>query len=374
MYKYLYILFVVFFLAELLFRRKVKWLHHVMAALLLLLVMLRASSVGPDTEDYIHFYLFGFLEDDNRAMETGFVQLNHLVHALGAGPQVYLAICALLSVGFVIYSIEKKSTDRVISLALFLFCFGWYFFLTGIRQALAIGFFSMGVLLLDDLFEVQSLRDLKVLLKGRTLLGILCVLISPTMHNTAILAIVVLLVVLIFRFSRNFFLILIPATFVIAIVGAFGRADIVLDSAFDMVENQVETASRYAGYLTSDDAFMSNLSLYLILKNLLPVNLIAVGGILCAGRRRFTPYEHFFFWMVVLSNLFYFFSYMFRMRMFFYPMACIAIPSLFAGALGKQKAGYKLLLVVYVLVSAYMSYVNLIELPDFEYSFFFIGQ
>lgn len=371
MYRLLFLGFLAIFLI-MLFRRKDSTVFAaLMAAVLLLLVILRASTVGADTEAYLDLFLYQ-IAPDNRTFETGFLLWNQLWRTLGLGGRLYLAVCAICSLGFVIFAIWRRSENRVLSMTLLLVCFGWTFYLTGIRQSLAMGFFALGVLLTDALFEVRSLAEFRKRFSVKTVLGVLFLLVSPLMHNTAFFAVVVYLFVLLVRLPRKLYFILIPVSFFIALFSAFGSADVVVDRAFELIEDNVSSASRYSGYIADENAFFSGVSLYLLIKNLLPVNLLAILGLLCSERKRYTLYEHMFLWMVIVSNLFYFFSYMFRMRMFLYPMACIAVASLYLPAYkSKRLSGFLVILAVFVLISAYTTYANLMQMPEFRYAFFF---
>ena len=391
-YRLLFVSFVLLFLYDLVKRKESVRLAAVMGLALFLLVALRSSTVGPDTENYITLYHTGIYGSDYRVMEPLFLAWNSLWKNIYFSGQMYLVMCALASVGLSLWAIWKSSRQRVWSYALFLVAFSWYFYLSGIRQGMAMGCFTMGVYLLNKNIDIISFtardndrlpsgkkkkgwfkrvlrRELGKLFKKENIGALVFLVLSPFFHLSALFAIAVLLFVLVFNGNRTFYMVAIGVSFLIVVSGVFKSAEQLFDRAFMVVAGDNSMAERYEGYL--DVEYKYDIGLYLVVKSLLPVNFIAMMSLYFRNRRYRMP-ERLFFWMVIIYNLFFYFSYTFRLVMFLYPMACIAVSNLLAPVMMKKKLGvYHIIIAIFVILCAYVSYTNLVAQPEFDYSFCF---
>ena len=370
MYKYLFIIFVVvcvFFLAR---RKDSKSVSALMAIVLFVLVGWRGTTVGPDTKDYLLFYNFGLYGDDTREFELLFKAWNEYLLSLGLSDRMFLIVCAVFSIGLVLYVLWRDSSFKVLTITLMLVAFEWSFYLTGIRQALAMGFFTLGVYFFKDFYLLRSFKDFSVSMQLRTLISIILLLIASLMHTTALFGVAMLIFVFFFRAEYKFYLIAISVSFVIAILGIFSSAESIMSSLFNLVEEQVMSADRYSGYLESEEAF-ENVTLYLLVKDLLPLNGISIMCILYNRDKRYTVYEHLYFWLVILANLFHSFYYMFRMRMYLFPMAAIAVATLMFPALQEKRIRVAIpviVLMLYVILMGVVTYVNLTAQSAYDYT------
>lgn len=389
-YAALFISFLFFVLFDLIKQTESRRNAMLMGAILFLLVALRASAVGPDTSSYIQLFNTGIYGNDLRDMEALFLGWSSLWKSVGIGEQAYLIICAIVSIGSVVYVIWKTSAQRVWSYALFVFVFSWYFYLSGIRQSIAMGCFSMGVYLLnknldftslaDDRFTAQMTgvkrwiallsREFRRFFNRNNLAALFFIALAPMFHTSALFAVLVLFIVLLDKGrGRYFYIIAISVSFLITVSGVFRSAEQILENGFNMLSGDMDISGRYEGYL--DDEYTYDTSLYLILKSCLPINFIALLALLFR-KRRFRMFERFFFWLVILNNLFFYFSYMFRLSMYVYPFASIAIANLlYPVARNKNMVVCRIGIAVFLILSAYVSYVNLVAQPQFDYTFFF---
>ncbi len=370
MYKYLFIIFVavcVFFLA---IRKDSKPVSALMAIVLFVLVGWRGTTVGPDTKNYLFYYNYGIYGDDPRDFEALFEAWNEYLFSLGLSNRAFLIVCAVFSIGLVLYVLWHDSSFKVLTVTLFLVAFEWSFYLTGLRQALAMGFFTIGVYFFKDFYLLRSFMDITVKLQIRTILSFVFLLVSVLMHTTALFGVAVLTLVFFFRPDFKFYLFAIPITFIVSILGEFSSAENVMYSVFETIEERMISADRYSGYLESKDAF-ENVTLYLLVKDLLPLNGISLMCLLYNRSKRFTVYEHLYFWLVILANLFHSFYYMFRMRMYLFPMAAVAVATLIFPALQEKRmrvAVPVLVMILYVILMAVVSYANLTVQPAYEYN------
>ena len=393
MYTFLFTSFLLFFLYDLIRRKESTRVALFMGVTLFLVVALRAYSVGPDTSNYVSLYFTGVYGNDMRDMEAVFLGWNALWRNLYLGGQMYLVVCAVASVGLVLYSIWKTSRQRVWSYALFLTVYSWYFYLSGIRQGIAMGCFTMGVCLLNreiDCIFSGDIRNVEGKKRGKsfsrrlwddivitfrrlfnrnTIFAWVFLFLAPMFHTTAFYALGMLLIVLFFRGNRTFYIIAIAVSFIAVVTGVFQQAEQLLERAFMLVAGDLDISSRYEVYL--DDDYIYDTSLYLVLKECLPVTFIALL-ILLYRKREFRMTERLFFWFVIMHNLFFYFSYMFRLNMYLHPFACIAIANLMFPVLKKKKFGIvHVLVIMYMLLSAYVGYKNLMQQPEFIYHFCF---
>ena len=371
MYSYLFTVIVAICVVALVLRRDSKLVSALMAVALFLVVALRGPDVGPDTKKYLFFFRFGSYGTDTRDFEPLFEYFNQYLLSLGLSDRMFLIICAVLSIGIVLYTIWKASSFKILSVALLLACFQWSFYLTGIRQGIAMGFFALGVYLMQDFYQLRSFRDFKIEAQIKTVLAAVLMMISVFFHTTALFAVLIFIVVFFFRADSKFYLIAIAISFVVAIYGAFTSIGEVMESMFDIVEGRMSMADRYEGYLNTKDSF-SEIPLYLMLKDLLPFNVIAVACLIYNRDKKYTVYEHLYFWLVIAANLLHSFSYMFRMRQYLYPMAAVAVATLMFPILKRRKLSTIIpvtLLIAYVILSAIVTYVILIAMDEYNYTF-----
>ncbi len=370
MYKYLILIFLLVCLVSLLRRKDSPWIAALMAAALFLLVALRGPTVGPDTSNYLSFFRYGIYGEDIRDFEPFFQAWNHGLYALGLSDRAFLVVCAIVSIGFVLSVIWKAASHKILAVTLFLVCFEWSFYLTGLRQCLSMGFFTLGVFCLVDFFELKSFQDFSVPKRIRTVLSVLLLTCSVLMHTTTIIAVFTLILVFFFRPDYRFFFVLIPITFLLAVFGSLSFADELMEYVFEFVDSFITSADRYESYLEGGDESVMDggRTLYLLLKDLLPMNAMALVCLFYTRRRKYSLYEYLYFWMVMEANLFSLFPFMFRIRMSFYPMACIAIATMVLPYIQEKRFSVPLLLLlIYLLTGGYITAVNLSMMPDYRY-------
>lgn len=120
--------------------------------LLGLLCVLRSSSVGRDTSAYLAAYqktqLVPFSNFDYIYFEKGYVLLMKICCALKMNFQLFLVVCYLIMLIPIAVFIYKNSNNLLSSVLVFI-CYTYFeFYLTGIRQALSISLFLIGLLFL----------------------------------------------------------------------------------------------------------------------------------------------------------------------------------------------------------------------------------
>lgn len=334
-----------------------------------LLVALRDSSVGEDTIEYLSEFLIQ-RQNDTRDIEGLFLAWNGFWRTLGISGQMYLFVCAVASVGLVMTTIWKSTKHRVMAYALFMIIFGWYTNLSLMRQAIAIGCFTVGTYLLCQNMSFLSFDNIRKGFQRESILGIFFLIITPLFHTTAIYAILMLFVALLsYNLGHKFYVWAILISFLICVTALFKDAEQLLNTAVGFLGKDIGMVARYEGYADAD--YLYDSSLYVVLKNTLPLNFLAIFTLIHC-KRKYDINERLFFWLVITSNLFYYFSYMFRMNRYFYPAACIAVTNMLWPALqAKQSGKRKIIFIIYILLETYINSVYLNELDAFEYHFCF---
>jgi len=248
--------------------------------------------------------------------------------------------------------------------------------LSGIRQGIAIGCFAYGTYLLGKNVDLLSLKTLSQLFRRGNLKAVFFLVMAPLFHTTALFALVMLVVALFLRGGKWLYVSAIAVSFVICVSGVFEQMGQILETAFFLVSDQVEMASRYGTYVTEERMFVES-TVYEVIKGTLPMNGLALlSAMLC--NRKYTIQDRLFFWMVIVFNLFYYFSYMFRLIMYLYPAASVAAANMIHPSLREIKEPIKrsivsLVLIVFVLLSSYVAYVSINIFNDglFQYRFCF---
>ncbi len=163
--------------------------------IMMLLVALRSSKVGNDTEEYIR--IFNLINSDADYAETtryekGYILLNKLVGKISSNPQSILIVSALIYYPIFIWFFKRHSKDYSMTLLLFFF-FVYGSSLTMIRQQIAMAFVFIGV---DRILNKHSIR------------AEIWIIIAMFFHRSAILMVVLpVLNVLKFNFKLAFLII-----------------------------------------------------------------------------------------------------------------------------------------------------------------------
>lgn len=176
--------------------RRDKGTYMVIAmVIMMLLVALRSSKVGNDTEEYIR--IFNLINSDADYAETtryekGYILLNKLVGKISSNPQSILIVSALIYYPIFIWFFKRHSKDYSMTLLLFFF-FVYGSSLTMIRQQIAMAIVFIGV---DRILNKHSIR------------AEIWIIIAMFFHRSAILMVVLpVLNVLKFNFKLAFLII-----------------------------------------------------------------------------------------------------------------------------------------------------------------------
>ncbi len=216
------------------------------AVVLFLMMGLRHSSIGTDTGGYCKEYLNMQMVPIGQifAENASFGQSNYLYFLLNKAvgiffPESYTAFLLTVSafISFAMYKFVKKfSTDYFFSFVM-LFSLGYiFFFMTGIKQTLAMAAVLLGFVALS---EDKKLRF------------VLWVIVAALFHNTAVIA---LLVLLLYKLKwKKLYILVVPVIVVLAnvfkstIVSFF--AQYLVDTKYGMYGTYYESENNITGLL-----------------------------------------------------------------------------------------------------------------------------
>ena len=114
-----------------------------LAGIVLFVIMgLKSETIGNDTPSYIEFYnrlqRMGTLIDSNSRFEIGYQLLNKIVGLLFEDVQALFVVVAVICIGCIMYGCSQYSCNWQYSLFLLVGLRFFYFFLSGLRQSIAV--------------------------------------------------------------------------------------------------------------------------------------------------------------------------------------------------------------------------------------------
>jgi hypothetical protein len=146
---------------------------------LLILSALRSVNIGNDTDTYHHIFNIStytnfkdFLEMNVHRWEKGFLVFTKLISSISDNPQLLIAISSIISLFFVgrfIYLYSKKPS---LSVFLFVTMRFYFFFMSNIRQSIALGLVLFGY----DFIKKKRIIPFSIV-----------ILIAAQFHSTAII-------------------------------------------------------------------------------------------------------------------------------------------------------------------------------------------
>ena len=187
LFIFLYMLFGALEKDALIAAKKLSWS---LFALVFFVVALRHPSMGVDLgygRDYGYLASFHRLSEYsiNEVIqlesylnyEKGFVLLNKVIGLLSKNYQVFLAICAFLSIFPIAYAIAaRKNNDVLLSWLIYLALPCFLMTYSGLRQAIAIGLVFYSLIYIE---------------KKRFVWFVVCILLASSMHSTAIVCLAI---------------------------------------------------------------------------------------------------------------------------------------------------------------------------------------
>lgn len=212
------------------------------------LTAFRSEEMGNDTVTYINYFqYFGKvgMEERNKNIEIGYQFLNVIIHKISPNPHFFLAVVATicyLGVGIYIY----KYSSNVVFSTVILFPIVYGFFASGLRQSIA---------LVICLFAYQAIKNKKIIP------AILIVLLASTFHLSAL----VMLILLIHKFTSKRLYVVIGVSAIIAILSASGALNSIISNVVKEYENYFSSIQAGTGWLAISYQCIRALMIYLFI-------------------------------------------------------------------------------------------------------------
>jgi len=149
------------------------------SALLCFLMAFKAESIGNDTYNYIYFFEYineiDSLYDPFSRFEIGFQIYNKILGYISNDVQILFVISSVICFSCLIYSTKKLSLNWIYTLFLFVGLRFYYFFLSGLRQSIAVSIILVSYVMLKEEKKIKYF---------------LLVLLASTFHFSALIFLV----------------------------------------------------------------------------------------------------------------------------------------------------------------------------------------
>lgn len=191
------------------------------------LTAFRGQSIGNDTENYLGFYKEIAKNGVNKEalqIEIVYQYLCLILSKISANPLTILIVSATFCYVVCGIYIYKKSTNVLFS-TLLLFCIAFSFFMSGIRQAIAMS------IVLIAYFQIKD---------GKKILPLILILFATCFHKSALITIL--------WFAHRFA----PKKPIVVVIGAIGVAVLALTGVLNSILSII--LSEYKNYFNSENA------------------------------------------------------------------------------------------------------------------------
>lgn len=333
-------------------KKRNKYAAYLLMFLIACMTCFRDKSVGVDTGLYVNYFLKPYLGygNDTREFEYLFQAWCDFIKRIWANGNFFIFTTSLGALIPVYYTINKSSTNRIVTLSIFVVTV-WVYYLYLMRQSLAIGLFCVGVY---TLYKKQYLKT------------ILFFTLATFFHTTVLLCIVILLAIYFINIKKRTAIILIAISFFIALSGLF-KIDEILFYGFSQFTG-IEFIDRYQGY---SDATMEFASLYLVIKSILPLSLLCI--VLLHHLKDDSLLKNLFvktlLAYIIANNLMLYSQYTFRILLYIQVLNGIGLSILLTNQ--NNKKGWQL----YLFVLLALSWITIMNISNTDhlanYKFFF---
>lgn len=276
--------------------------------ILLILAIMRAKTVGTDTEMYVNIFLGR--ETYFRDLEPGYALLLRLIQIISTDQQFFLLVTSVIILLPIYFFIKNNSQRKVYSLLLFVLLFNYYFSLSGMRQAIANSF----ILIALDYLTVRNVK-----------LFVFWVLVAYTFHSSAIMMLPIGLFFYKVDVNTKIALLLLALSFVIgwfdlfSIRNTVGNLKSVGGGLIDLSKYNT-----YSDYTFGDSVNNTNAKIF----NMVPNTVISLT-LIFLSKKNLTFYVSFFWLGTILINLFVDIPIAFRVAYYLTFVQITIIPTMF---------------------------------------------
>lgn len=331
---YLFLFICLLFVVHLSHRHDLPKLHVISFALLLIVSSFRADTVGTDTSTYIEMFRTQVFDVD---IEVGFKILVKFINLYTSNYTVFLSTVAIFQ--FVILYLFIKLTSKDVAFSLFLFMsLGYFFFyLSGMRQSIAISLFLMAL----------HFYNLNHYVKALVLVGI-----AGLFHTTVLVFIPLVVLINYTKVGKKAVYVAVVLSLIFGRSGLFDFQNLL--NVFDIYDKfQGEgVLDRYKGYGDfKEELVLSNLGF--IRTAILPSMLFLFTYYHTKAKNNF--YIKLYFTGIIFANLMISFPIGFRFAMYLSVLQVIVVPNLFVD---NNFSRYKYALLVVYGLAVYLTAIN----------------
>lgn len=290
-------------------RHQLENLHLISFILLFIVTAFRADTVGTDTSSYIAMFKTQRYDVD---IEVGFQSFLNFVNLFTSNYTVFLLTVTSLQYVTLYRFIKLNSRDVPLSLFLFLSLGFFFFYLSGMRQSIAISFF---------------LLSLHYYLLRSYLVSLLLISIAGLFHITVLVFIPLMLIITNVKIGLRTVYVATCLSLLLGRTGMFDFQDLLNDfGIYDLFQGE-GVLDRYKGYGDfGEDLVLSNFG---FLRVALAPTLLFLY-IFYKSKDKDDIYLKLYFLGVVLSNLMVSFPIGFRVAMYFSILQIIVIANVFS--------------------------------------------
>lgn len=320
--------------------------------LLFILMGLRSYKIGSDTYSYcMNYYKTSSLSwsellNQNLSLGNknyGFFILNKLISMIFLKNYTFYLICISGIISFAMYEFILKFSKNYLMSLIILFSLGFiFFFMSGIKQTLAISFILLSYIKLQE---------------KRYIVFVLMVIFAASFHNTAIITLILLVVHKLK--NRKLYFFIVPVVIVFSII--FQR------KIAYFFQNMV-SSGKYAVYGTSYIAISNLTGLYIQCVIILTVFLLV-------GYRLKEDKELQFYIFIYSIGIFFqtltpVIAEFFRISMYFNIIGCVLLPYAIFNSKYKQKKFISGAIILFFIFYFYVSSKDNLSLVPYEFFFY----
>ena len=236
----IYIFLMVLFVFESCKRGKSKIKLYTSSGILFILMGFKDRSVGNDTPNYIELFerlkRMPSLIDNTSRFEKGYQLYNKLLGYFFYNYQILFIITAVICIGCISYGISKNSINWSYSLFLFVGFRFYYFFLSGLRQSIAVSIIFVAYIFLK---------------RGQRVLYVVLIILATTFHFSAF----------IFIFSWILLEIKVNKKNIVELICGIGAIYIFFIPLFGLALSKLPRY--YSGYLLTEATSTNNMANYI---------------------------------------------------------------------------------------------------------------
>ncbi len=284
--------------------------YYISLLIILVVAGLRSQYVGTDTFSYVKMFTKNIFDEE---IEYGFKLLIKTIQTLTSDYPIFLSLVACVQYFTLLFFLKKYSADISFSLLLFLSLGFFFFYLSGMRQSIAISLFLISLHFFNQESYIKSLFFF---------------ILATSCHTTVLLFFPILLISKYIYFNSKLVYVLVIISI---LIGVSGKVDVpnLLDSLglYNLFQSQ-GVLDRYKGY--SD--YTSDLDLAMTFNGYLRIVIIPSIVFLATyyySENKNDLFLKIYFIGLIISNLLSSFPIGYRLSLYGTVLSIVVIPNVF---------------------------------------------